>query len=102
MSTEKKYTQEEIKAIVDEVIRNRSSELSLSELEGVSGGAEDTTEQDVEIARILEKKYNPNVATMYLETRGQNVNYQISLNANIEQILRYKRERDNGGSFKDL
>ena len=102
MSTEKKYTEEEMKAIVAEEIRNRYSEYDINELEGVSGGAEDTTDQDVEIAWNIAKKYNPDVAAFYLAARGQSINPQTNLGDNIEHVLRYKRERQNGGSFKDL
>jgi hypothetical protein len=84
MSIEKKYTEEEIKAIVDEEWSKlkASRELSLDELKDVSGGdvlrdgtgqrmlfdgspyseAPNKVDEHIELALAIEKAYGPDVA----------------------------------------
>lgn len=84
MSIEKKYTQEEIRAIVDEEFSKlkASGELSLDELEDVSGGevlrdgtgqrilfdgtpyseAPNKVDEHIKLALEIEKVYGPDVA----------------------------------------
>ena len=84
MSIEKKYTEEEIKAIVDEEYSKlkASGKLSLDELKDVSGGdvlrdgtgqrmlfdgspyseAPNLVDEHIEIALAIEKAYGPDVA----------------------------------------
>ena len=69
----------------------------------VLGVPSSATEDEIKSAyRRLAKKYNPDVAAYFLAARGQSINPQTNLGDNIEHVLRYKRERQNGGSFKDL
>ena len=79
MSMEKKYTQEEIKAIVDEEIRKQAAnrELSPDDLENVSGGiSKEQFEADAAVARHLHQKYGYDFARTYLEQQGWEVKTQ--------------------------
>ena len=119
MSIEKKYTEEEIREIVDEEIRKakalESEELSPNELENVSGG--DTLynekgqritadgeifgvpggiDKHVQFARDLEKKHGKDVARIWLEEMGYNIGGGKSLDVGIEELLRGVKQKYGG------
>ena len=75
MDTEKKYTEEEIKAIANEEIRKAglkaNKELNLDEMEKVSGGrTHEEIDQNCDILKGILAQYGPDVAVFTAQKMG--------------------------------